>query len=246
MEGDVGVAQEVIKLLATEDGLCFIKDVAERHLAVATSTTVSMSFWNFKIRALFVLISHPKVIESAVLEQEVATVFKYLLGVGGARMAKLFGYVIRLLQDWPAETSYESRMAAVELHLAVLSKALDCNTVNVINDKFPALVNAFSECIRETSRPNDDFSLLQANKYIEHMRRRLEVGAEMAQGPAVTQVSVPREQFVLRRDLPGHLSAEGPRHDNDHADIANIQILPTYEEVMSLRREYLLTTDSAQ
>ena len=30
---------------------------------------------------------------------------------------------------------------------------------------------------------------------------------------------------------PGHLSKDGPRHDNDHADIRKIRILPTTDEV---------------
>ncbi|ERS95412.1 hypothetical protein HMPREF1624_08290 [Sporothrix schenckii ATCC 58251] len=45
----------------------------------------------------------------------------------------------------------------------------------------------------------------------------------------------------LQRDLPGHLSADGPRHDNDHADITKISILPTPDEIRSTRnREFRL------
>ncbi|KAF8465537.1 P-loop containing nucleoside triphosphate hydrolase protein [Kalaharituber pfeilii] len=40
-------------------------------------------------------------------------------------------------------------------------------------------------------------------------------------------------------DFPGHLSLEGPRHDNDHADIAKIEVLPTIDEILSYRNPFL-------
>ena len=44
-------------------------------------------------------------------------------------------------------------------------------------------------------------------------------------------------------DGPGHLSEFGPRHDNDDAYIQNIQILPTMNEILSLRRPYMPEKD---
>ena len=40
-------------------------------------------------------------------------------------------------------------------------------------------------------------------------------------------------------DGPGTLSSHGPRHDNDHKDISKIKILPTADEILSLRRPYM-------
>ena len=40
-------------------------------------------------------------------------------------------------------------------------------------------------------------------------------------------------------DAPGDLSKAGRRHDNDHADICDISILPTAMEIQSHRSEYL-------
>ncbi|KAL8792460.1 MAG: hypothetical protein Q9195_004916 [Heterodermia aff. obscurata] len=47
----------------------------------------------------------------------------------------------------------------------------------------------------------------------------------------------------LESDGPGHLSAYGPRHDNDHVDIQNIQILPTTDEILASRRPYMPEKD---
>jgi hypothetical protein len=47
----------------------------------------------------------------------------------------------------------------------------------------------------------------------------------------------------MPRDGPGRLSWAGPRHDNDHIDIAHIQIMPTRAEIKSARPEYLPVRD---
>jgi hypothetical protein len=43
-------------------------------------------------------------------------------------------------------------------------------------------------------------------------------------------------------DPPGHLRPEGPRHDNDFADIAQIRICPTSDELMCPVAPYLPVT----
>ena len=47
----------------------------------------------------------------------------------------------------------------------------------------------------------------------------------------------------LESDGPGQLSAYGPRHDNDHVDIQDIQILPTTDEILASRRPYMPEKD---
>ncbi|KAI1454603.1 P-loop containing nucleoside triphosphate hydrolase protein [Annulohypoxylon moriforme] len=52
--------------------------------------------------------------------------------------------------------------------------------------------------------------------------------------------------FTLARDLPGALSKEGRRHDNDFEDISKIRILPTMSELMSTRQDYRPMNDLSQ
>ncbi|PGH03095.1 hypothetical protein GX51_04282 [Blastomyces parvus] len=247
MDGDVGAAQEAINLLNSEPGLSFIKDVSDRHILDVDNGRCGFSFWDTEVKPLFQLITHPRVVDSAVLEQQVAAIFNFLLGVGGSRMTRLFSYITDLIQSWPTSSETgPSRMAVMELSLAVLSKILDCNTTNIVSDSLTKLATRFSEFLNQASKPEEEeFSHAQASKYLDYIRRRLDIGDEI---PAfqISPQPVVREYFVLRRDLPGHLSAEGPRHDNDHAKITEIKILPTYEEIMSPRGEYLPTTDPSQ
>jgi len=87
--------------------------------------------------------------------------------------------------------------------------------------------------------------LLQAgSQSLARIRRRLGLGAAMSLsgGRALEQKSY-RPVFEVGQDLPGAFSELGPRHDNDHADIFDIKILPTTEEIQSSRLEYLPSSD---
>ncbi|KAF7560256.1 hypothetical protein G7046_g3885 [Stylonectria norvegica] len=247
MDGDVGAAQETIKLLATEPGLVFIKALADRHIPEAQDQASRIALWEAGVKPLFSLVTHPCVVDSAVLEQQVASVFNFILGVGGSRMNKVFTYVVRLTTS-PSTSPHDDppQMARVELTLAVLSKVFDCNTNNMINPQFAELVSHFAKVVEGTSDPEGEFHRLQASKYLEYMQQRLEVGDKIPDLLSRPNVPIARETFVLRRDLPGRLSADGPRHDNDHADITKIQIMPTYDEIVSPRGEYLPTNNPSE
>ena len=246
MDGDLGGAQETVKLLANEAGLSFIRDVADRNIPLA-SVTGDNNLWREQIKPLFHLITHPLVIDSAVLEQHVAIVFNFLYGVGGDRMARVFSFVVRLLEKPSSETNNPTQAAAVELALAVLSKLLDCNTSNLIDSKFTTLAGGLSKCLKKIpQQPGDEFSRLQSAKHLEYILLRLNVGEEISSLASRPSAAIVREQFQLRRDLPGALCVNGPRHDNDHAAISDIKILPTRDEITSTQAEYLPTVDPKQ
>ena len=50
---------------------------------------------------------------------------------------------------------------------------------------------------------------------------------------------LPPHQTPFDDDGPGELSGLGPRHDNDHVDIQNIEILPTTDEILCSRSPYM-------
>ncbi|PHH72066.1 hypothetical protein CDD82_6186 [Ophiocordyceps australis] len=247
MDGDLGATQEAVKLLATEPGLSLIREMSDKHVQAAMVDGPSAKCWTFEVKPLFQVMTHPRVVDSAVLEQEVAAIFNFLLGVGGSRMTRVLGYTAQLVESWTTEPEASaSRIEAIELSLAVLSKIMDCNTSSIVSRSVSDLFDSFAAFLDQESLPREDYSRLQASMYLEYIRLRLEVGGHIPALQNQTQVPIARESFVLQRDLPGHLSAEGPRHDNDHALITDIKILPTNEEIMSSRGEYLPTSDPSQ
>ncbi|KAF5243075.1 hypothetical protein FAUST_2993 [Fusarium austroamericanum] len=243
--GDIGAAQDAIKLLAKDSGLAFIKAVVELHIP-HTHTLANFTLWESEVKPMFSLITHPRVVDSAVLEQQVADLFNFLLGVQGRRMTRLFNFILQLLVDSPLPAETGLRGNILELSLNVLSKIIDCNTNNIVNPECGRLVSAFVQLMHQHPGSQDNFSFLQASKYIEYMQQRLDTGKEIPDLVYKQTIPVTREEFVLKRNGPGTLSAEGRRHDNDHTNINKIKIMPTYDEIVSPRAEYLPTKYPSQ
>ena len=100
-----------------------------------------------------------------------------------------------------------------------------------------SIVNDLSTIIPE--------QLLQVgSRSLDRIRQRLGVGAAMPfSGDRPPEQKSHRPVFELGPDHPGALSELGPRHDNDHANIFDIKILPTTDEIQSPRLEYLPSSD---
>ncbi|CAG1997423.1 unnamed protein product [Fusarium graminearum] len=245
LDGDIGAAQDAIKLLAKDSGLAFIKAVVELHIP-HTHTLANFTLWESEVKPMFSLITHPGVVDSAVLERQVADLFNFLLGVQGRRMTKLFNFILQLLVNSLLPAEADSRGNILELSLNVLSKIIDCNTNNIVNPECGRLVSAFVQLMHQHPGSQDDFSFLQASKYIEYMQQRLDTGKDIPDLVYNQTIPVSRQEFVLKRNGPGTLSAEGRRHDNDHANINKIKIMPTYDEIVSPRAEYLPTKYPSQ
>lgn len=247
MDGDIGALQEAIRLLATEAGLAFIKAVTDRHIVEAADNPTRLNLWKMQVSPLFHLVAHPDLVDSNILETEVAAIYSFLVGVNASRMKRLFGFVLDLAGIWQ-DLSFENvpRMKVLELSLSVLSKAIDSSTSNVVNDDFHHVVERFAALLQSSPQAENDVSRLQALKYLDYLQRRLGVGKTMLDSERSQPIPVTRETFVLARNLPGRLSEDGPRHNNDHTEISKILIMPTYEEIMTPRPEYLPTTDASQ
>lgn len=61
-------------------------------------------------------------------------------------------------------------------------------------------------------------------------------GRAVRQLPPNFLTSDPRPPLAFTDDGPGELSEFGPRHDNDHQDFRQIQILPTPDEILAVDR----------
>jgi len=126
---------------------------------------------------------------------------------------------------------------AITASLAVLERIVELNQSAQVITEFTSIVNDFSTCVSK--------QLLQAeSRNLARVRQRLglEVAMPLSEGRPVEQKNH-RSIFELDQDLPGVLSELGPRHDNDHANIFDIKILSTTEEILSPRLEYLPSSD---
>lgn len=236
---DPETGQQIIKKLASEEGLAMVKALADENV---NGPELEMRLRVFKDSTLPFLqtISHPDILSSLVLEVPLETIYTFLFGPNGRRATNLFkstasalGALVR------AETTQHEDLSsiAVTASLAVLEKILELNQTAQLVPEFTSIVNDLVNLIPE--------ELLHAGgRSLARVRQRLGLGAAipLSKGRPVKQKS-PRPVFEVGQDFPGALSELGPRHDNDHADIFDIKILPTTEEIQSSRLEYLPLSD---
>ncbi|KAK8073054.1 hypothetical protein PG996_006402 [Apiospora saccharicola] len=258
VDGEVGTSQEMIKTLGKEECLQVIRVLVEQAIPQASTSQDKVTLWITEVEPFLRVITQERVLNSAVLEQEVYSIYNFLSGIGGQRMKKLYGFIFDVISYNPAQAPSSSqatpdRLSIIELSLGVLSKLLDSNSNNIVNQEFSAVVGQLEPLLEDAttvgsgSKPNQSGYLeLQALHWLSYIKRRLGFGDSLPLSrPQQPQPIAPLTRFVLPKNLPGQLASTGPRHDNDHADIEDISILPTPAEITSISDEYLPTNDTS-
>ncbi|KAL9132322.1 MAG: hypothetical protein Q9175_006504 [Cornicularia normoerica] len=240
---DAGTRQQVITKLGAETGLAIIKTITDiMDASHKDETTVSI----FRDRTLpfYRIISHPDVLSSLILETPVDTIYTFLFGPSGRRGLSVFRFTATALSGMilgHSPSDEEVSTIAMSSSLAVLSRLIEINQSAQVIQGFTAIVETISACIPE------NFVVPNAQQSLTRIRRRLNIGSSLPLAPTQsTPQSLLSAAFELSQDLPGNLSNNGARHDNDHASVADVQILPTAQEIASSRQEYLPLIDSTQ
>jgi hypothetical protein len=238
---DAGIRQHVITKLGAEAGLAIIKTLTDiMDASQKDETTVLI----FKERTLpfYRIISHPDVLSSLILETPVDTIYTFLFGPGGRRGLGMFRSTATAISGMMLEHSpsdEEVSTIAISSSLAVLDRLIEINQSAQVIEGFTSIVEKISACIPE------NFMVPNAQQSLTRIRRRLHIGSSLPLAPPQSTPQKPLSAaFELSQDLPGNLANKGARHDNDHASIADIQILPTAQEIASPRPEYLPLVDS--
>lgn len=240
---DIGTRQHVVTKLGEEMGLQIIKSLVQYiednqgASAISAFTECTLPF--------FRIISHPGILSSLLLENQVAIIYTFLFGPAGQRGLTLFRMTATtlrgLVQGQNVRGTQELAVTAISSTLAVLDRMIEINQTAQVIDGFSTVfqsIIAFSP---------EDIMIVSSQQSLARIRRRLNIGSSLPIAPAQSAThSVQNASFELPQDLPGSLSQNGARHDNDHADIDRIQILPTTEEIASPRQEYLPFVGSSQ
>lgn len=233
------IGQQIIKKLATEEGLGMIKALVDEQADDVELQTRLRKFKNTTL-PFFRTISHPDILSSLILETPLDTICTFLFGPNGHRSINLFKATTSALGAlaWD-DTAKDKELIsiAVTASLAVLEKIVELNQGAQVIADFTSIVNDLSTTIPE--------QLLQVgSRSLARVRQRLGVGAAIPLArDRPSEQKNHRPAFELGLDLPGTLSELGPRHDNDHANILDIKILPTTDEIQSSRLEYLPSSD---
>ncbi|KAJ5169071.1 uncharacterized protein N7482_004665 [Penicillium canariense] len=129
------------------------------------------------------------------------------------------------------------------MSLLVFSQVVELNSTAFIQEPLKPIAQRFANLLTSLDALQSGCPLHQSHQYLERLERRLDIGLSLP-NLSGTSKKLPSRQttvaFVTPRDPPGG------RHDNDHADICNINIMPTFQEISSSRSEYLPVKDPRQ
>ena len=234
-----GIAQQIISNLATEDGLVIVNEVTV--ILGRCPEVRRVSCFSSLVLPFLRSLTHKDIISSLLLETKIGTIYNVLYGVGGARAAGFFRTIATILASLPvSDEIFQLSVAAV---LAALLKLLDCNQSASVNPDIQDVFKDIKASAERAQIDNGSLSMQSALRSLSKIDIRLGQSNSIPLFTNEIKDILTPAMFDLGQDGPGNLSAQGPRHDNDHADISLISIMPTAQEIKSERPEYLPTTN---
>ncbi|KAL1586429.1 hypothetical protein WHR41_05215 [Cladosporium halotolerans] len=226
---DQGTMQEVITSLSSDGGLARLGELLNADFTLLTDDALGTVFKD-QLLPFLRIISHDDVLSSQVLEGRHATLCNYLYGVNGKRSVNLFRAATRSL------TLVDEISADIEPCLIAMSVVVEVNGSAHVNDDLRSAAETLIALNGQRALTGNPL------RYLKKMQLRLGLGVQIEfaeDKPKDRQKLKPTSHFEVPVDQPGSLSIRGPRHDNDFENIADIQILPTIDEIMGDRAEYL-------
>lgn len=239
--------QAVITRLASEGGLIRMNEIIETiERAEDCQARVRDGIFSDMVLPLLEILSDKGVLSSLLLEISLGTILNFLFGVNGRRSITLYHFIVSVLEQLDKNNSSYDRAIALDASLIVLSRIVDLNGSAMIIPEFKTFTDAFASLLGDIDGISNLAPLLRAETSLARTQQRLGLGTTLPTMQARQHVTTTRPTFKLSCDGPGHLSREGPRHDNDFESIKQIKIMPTALEIESHRLEYLPSVDPSQ
>ncbi|KAJ5918893.1 hypothetical protein N7454_010037 [Penicillium verhagenii] len=229
IEANAGCMQDVIRTFAQEEGLAIIRFLLESQF----ENTFAPQFIPF-LR----VVTPDHVFRSYILEMDLGTIYKSMFGIDGSRASKTLEKIHNFLVKTVAEKTCISQL---EVSLLFFSRTLDLNSTALIQQSLHDLAKKFEELLVAVKSEHGIDQLHQSLANMARVQRRLQVGNMIP-----TASSVPTKSKDSQEPVVNKPKGPGGRHDNDHTDICNIDIMPSFEEISSNQPEYLPVMDPAQ
>ncbi|KXG48936.1 uncharacterized protein PGRI_028060 [Penicillium griseofulvum] len=238
IEYDASTRQEVIRTLASEDGLRLVLDIVQENFEDMNPQTRDLIF-KTQVLPFLQIVTSPEVISSLVLEQAVGTIYNVLFGIDGSRAARWLNFICGVLE---VDTTNEGSAMLLEASLHTFSRIADLNSTAPIQDNLHAVAQRFETVFASMSNKTGMGSRLhQSRLHLDRIHQRLETGKLFPMGTPEKKVkNESKVAFIANRETPGG------RHNNDFDDICQIKIMPSFEEICSLRAEYLPVNNPLQ
>jgi hypothetical protein len=231
-----------MKTLADEGGLQRIRQLVEQIDDTFRTVSKDEIFRN-QVVPLFQTFTHEDVVVSATLERYIADIVIFLYGPNGQRATKLFELVCDALKSiHNASTTPPEQEVAFHfaVSLSALHQIMVMNGSAAVNDNLrPYAVEMCSLAEQWISSGHEEF-ISDVQEVLSRTQHCLGLAAALPAATTQKKATISKAKFIIERDPPGG------RHDNDFTDISEIDILPTCEEILCPRQEYLPLIDLSQ
>ncbi|KAL5343605.1 hypothetical protein BJX70DRAFT_407270 [Aspergillus crustosus] len=236
IERDAESMQDVIRYMSKEHGLRYIQQLVERELEQIPVPS-KHDIFRAQMVPFLEAISHPKVLSSLVAEHALGIIYNFIYGICGTRAKILIASVCSVLETLPEDD--ETRADWLEVSLAVLSRIIFVNTSAFVQTELGEHIIKLEKILASMDKGIMARKLHMSRKYLGQLLCRIEAGAQMP-----TPSSLERHSQVIT--LVPLQEPPGGRHNNDHMRFTSIQIMPTMDEILSPRAEYLPERDPSR
>ncbi|KAJ5485887.1 hypothetical protein N7530_000187 [Penicillium desertorum] len=201
IESDASIRQEVIRTLASEDGLRLILDLVQENFEGMDATTRDLII-KTQVLPFLETISNPEVISSLVLEQAVGTIYNVLFGIDGSRAARWLNFICGVLET---DTTNEGSAMLLQASLHTFSHIADLNSTAPIQDCLHAVAHRFETVLASMNNKNSmSGRLYQSRLHLDRLLQRMETGKSLPTGtPEKELKKESKVAFVANRETPG-------------------------------------------
>ncbi|KAF5861160.1 hypothetical protein ETB97_000534 [Aspergillus alliaceus] len=194
------------------------------------------------------VITHTSVLNCLSVDSFVGTLYTSFGGTNGDRAIRYLRSVCRSLLSKGEETNENALVISLDtmkLLLNTLYQLLSRVRRARFHDEIPALLDLTREVASKIAETGSkaDFDGLESR--IKVMQSLISSANRSLCTPRVHEES-PKESGSALSSFPLDMQTHGGRHDNDLAEISQVQILPTHGEIVSGNSEYLPSTNFLQ
>ncbi|KAJ5670148.1 uncharacterized protein N7477_005511 [Penicillium maclennaniae] len=193
------------------------------------------------------VITHPSLLNCLYVDSFVGTLYTSFGGTNGDRAIAFLRSVCRKLMNSWDNTRDDAPISSdmMKLLLNTIYQLLSRVRRARFHDEMPALLELTREMAQKMTETCSKADLDGFESKIEVMQSLI-TSANRSLASLRMPEADPQKAGPVQSTFPMDIQIPGGRHDNDLAEISQVQILPTYGEVMSENSEYLPSTNFLQ
>ncbi|KAF9139293.1 hypothetical protein BGX30_008146 [Mortierella sp. GBA39] len=254
--------------MASSTGLARLGEILQRNMVINAGFEKDRTSFQYVVLPLIGVLTRENVCQSTLvqesgriyaevyvhrhllLDQGVLPCMRELINRGSMDDLSAIGKQLRADRSLLQVVTLQRAMLAVVRLVYQLVKRIQGAKKEMV-DTISVVQDLAKDCIE---RSDDSQMSRFLNQHLERECQRLRYMVSAPVPPVVdpaseTRTPHPNSQtpnlvhLRLNFDPPGRLSAKGPRHDNDHAMIKDIQVVPTQDELTCTRPAFLPSND---